>query len=116
MEPRFWLNLQSEYDIRVADQELRARLSPRIRVFHACRGVSVGFRGFARPGNDLKEYDGAWHVRINDPWRLTFKWVRAAPMTCASKTPTDPGPTGFRTLNSNGVHHVQERYASCPSR
>jgi plasmid maintenance system antidote protein VapI len=34
MEPRFWLNLQSEYDIRVADRELRAKLSPRIRVFH----------------------------------------------------------------------------------
>ena len=32
MEPRFWLNLQSEYDIRVADRELRAKLSPRIRV------------------------------------------------------------------------------------
>jgi len=33
MEPRFWLNLQSEYDIRVAYRELRAKLSPRIRVF-----------------------------------------------------------------------------------
>ncbi|HEY8905063.1 MAG TPA: plasmid maintenance system killer protein, partial [Rhodoferax sp.] len=22
----------------------------------------------APPGNDLKEYDGAWHVRINDQW------------------------------------------------
>jgi addiction module HigA family antidote len=33
MDPRFWLNLQSEYDIRVADRELRAKLSPRIRVF-----------------------------------------------------------------------------------
>jgi toxin HigB-1 len=28
----------------------------------------------APPGNELKEYDGAWHVRINVPWRLTFKW------------------------------------------
>ena len=28
----------------------------------------------APPGNDLKEYDSAWHVRINDQWRLTFKW------------------------------------------
>jgi proteic killer suppression protein len=28
----------------------------------------------APPGNDLKEYGAAWHVRINDPWRLTFKW------------------------------------------
>jgi antitoxin HigA-1 len=33
MEPRFWLKLQSEYDIRVADRELRARFLPRIRVF-----------------------------------------------------------------------------------
>lgn len=33
MEPRFWLNLEAEHDIRVADRELRAKLSPRIRVF-----------------------------------------------------------------------------------
>ena len=33
MESRFWLNLQSEYDIRVADRELRTKLAPRIRVF-----------------------------------------------------------------------------------
>ena len=33
MEPRSWLNLQSEYDIRVADRELRAKLAPRIRVY-----------------------------------------------------------------------------------
>ena len=33
MEPRFWLNLQSEYDIRIADRELRAKLAPRIRVW-----------------------------------------------------------------------------------
>lgn len=26
----------------------------------------------APPGNALKEYDGAWHVRINKQWRLTF--------------------------------------------
>jgi antitoxin HigA-1 len=32
MGPRFWLNLQSEYDMRVADRELRAKLVPRIRV------------------------------------------------------------------------------------
>jgi len=31
--PRFWLNLQSEYDIRVEERELRAKLSLRIRVF-----------------------------------------------------------------------------------
>jgi addiction module HigA family antidote len=33
MGPRFWLNLQSEYDIRVAGRELRAKLSTRIRIF-----------------------------------------------------------------------------------
>jgi proteic killer suppression protein len=37
--------------------------------------------GFLRmpPGNDLKEYDGAWHIRINQQWRLTFKWGDSGP-------------------------------------
>lgn len=39
---------------------------------------SVGFMR-APPGNDLKEYDGAWLVRINDQWRLTFKWGENGP-------------------------------------
>jgi addiction module HigA family antidote len=30
MESRFWLNLQAEYDMRVADRELRAKIAPRI--------------------------------------------------------------------------------------
>ena len=38
MEPRFWLNLQSEYDIRVADRDLRVKLSARIRVFQHSAG------------------------------------------------------------------------------
>jgi antitoxin HigA-1 len=33
IEPRFWLNLQSEYDMRMAERELRALIAPRIRVF-----------------------------------------------------------------------------------
>lgn len=33
MEPRFWLNLQAEYDIRMANRTLRDRRAPRIRVF-----------------------------------------------------------------------------------
>ena len=33
----------------------------------------------APPGNNLKEYDGAWHVRITDAWRLTFKWGNSGP-------------------------------------
>ncbi len=38
MEPRFWLNLQSEYDMRVADRELKPKLSPRIRVYQPTEG------------------------------------------------------------------------------
>ena len=38
MEPRFWLNLQAEYDMRVADRELRALIAPRIRVFQPVAG------------------------------------------------------------------------------
>jgi len=34
MEPRFWLNLQSEYDMRVATRTMREKSAPRIRVFH----------------------------------------------------------------------------------
>ena len=33
MEPRFWLNLQTEYDMRVAVRTLQAKIAPRIRVF-----------------------------------------------------------------------------------
>ena len=44
MEPRFWLNLQSDYDIRVADRELRAKLSSRIRVFQAVGGLGEAVR------------------------------------------------------------------------
>ena len=38
MEPRFWLNLQAEYDMRIADRELRAKLVPRIHVFQPAAG------------------------------------------------------------------------------
>ena len=31
------------------------------------------------PGNDLKFYDDAWHVRINQQWRLVFKWGDSGP-------------------------------------
>ena len=33
MEPRFWLNLQSEYDMRMAKRSLQNVIQPRIRVF-----------------------------------------------------------------------------------
>lgn len=35
MESRFWLNLQTEYDLRVAARELTPKLTPRIRVFRS---------------------------------------------------------------------------------
>ncbi|MDD5297502.1 MAG: HigA family addiction module antitoxin [Rhodocyclaceae bacterium] len=34
MEPRFWLNLQAEYDMRIATRALRETIAPRIRTFH----------------------------------------------------------------------------------
>jgi addiction module HigA family antidote len=34
MEPRFWINLQTEYDLRVIKREMEQKISQRIRVFH----------------------------------------------------------------------------------
>lgn len=33
MESRLWLNLQSEYDSRIADRDLRPKIKPRICAF-----------------------------------------------------------------------------------
>ena len=33
MEPRFWLNLQTEYDMRVAARALQEKIALRVRVF-----------------------------------------------------------------------------------
>lgn len=33
MEPRFWMNLQAEYDTRMATRALKEKLTARIRVF-----------------------------------------------------------------------------------
>ncbi|CAM3791401.1 HigA family addiction module antitoxin [Polynucleobacter antarcticus] len=33
MDPRFWLNLQSEYDMRVAQRTLEQHIKSRVRVF-----------------------------------------------------------------------------------
>ena len=40
MDTRFWMNLQTEYDMRVATRELKDRIAPRIRV-HG-RGAACG--------------------------------------------------------------------------
>lgn len=34
MDPRFWMNLQAEYDMRMAARTLQEKIAPRIRVFH----------------------------------------------------------------------------------
>ena len=34
MDPRFWMNLQAEYDVRIARRTLLQKITPRIRVFH----------------------------------------------------------------------------------
>lgn len=34
MDPRYWLNLQSEYDIRIAKRTLEDKIATRIRVFN----------------------------------------------------------------------------------
>ena len=34
MESRFWINHQSEHDIRMAARSLQDKTTPRIRVFH----------------------------------------------------------------------------------
>ncbi len=34
MEPRFWINLQTEYDMRMALRELKSKIAPRIRVYN----------------------------------------------------------------------------------
>ena len=35
MEPRYWLNLQTEYDMRIVTRESREKIAPRIRVFQS---------------------------------------------------------------------------------
>ncbi|WP_126444271.1 HigA family addiction module antitoxin [Sulfuricystis multivorans] len=35
MDPRFWINLQAEYDMRIAMRELHDQIAPRIRTLHA---------------------------------------------------------------------------------
>lgn len=34
MDPLFWMNLQTEYDMRIAARTLQEKIAPRIRVFH----------------------------------------------------------------------------------
>lgn len=35
MEARFWINLQAEYDLRIASRTLGEKIAPRIRVFRS---------------------------------------------------------------------------------
>jgi len=40
MEPRFWINLQAEYDMRMATRNLQKKIAPRIRVFQQADALS----------------------------------------------------------------------------
>jgi addiction module HigA family antidote len=44
MEPRYWLNLQTEYDMRIVTRESREKIAQRIRVFEPT-GSSGGLLG-----------------------------------------------------------------------
>lgn len=35
MEPRYWMNLQTEYDLRMMRHQIEAKIAPRIRVHQA---------------------------------------------------------------------------------
>lgn len=39
MEPRFWMNLQTEYDMRIAARTVQQEIAPRIRVFQPAHAV-----------------------------------------------------------------------------
>jgi antitoxin HigA-1 len=41
MDPRFWLNLQTEYDMRVASRTLQKSVAARIRVFDPTQQASA---------------------------------------------------------------------------
>lgn len=41
----------------------------------------------APPGNDLKFYGGAYRVRINGQWRLSFKWGDNGPYDVVIEDP-----------------------------
>ncbi len=40
MDPRFWLNLQTEYDLRIAVRTLQEKIAPRIRVLNRVTSAS----------------------------------------------------------------------------
>lgn len=49
MEPRFWVNLQSEYDMRIADRDLRTKLTSRIRVLQPVASSQPALDGRHHP-------------------------------------------------------------------
>lgn len=40
MEPRFWINLQTEYDMRVATRTVSDKIAARVRVFQPPAGLT----------------------------------------------------------------------------
>lgn len=54
--------------------------------------AAASLRDLARPGNRLKALKGwrkgQWSIRINDQWRICFKWPEGS-----------PGPTGVEIVD-----------------
>jgi antitoxin HigA-1 len=42
MDPRYWLNLQTEYDMRTVMRTSHDKIAPRIRVFQPAATTSAG--------------------------------------------------------------------------
>ncbi len=41
--------------------------------------AATNLSDLARPGNRLKALNGQWSIRINDQWRICFKWPKGSP-------------------------------------
>ncbi len=49
MDARFWMNLQTEYDLRVATRQMKDRIAARIRRSTAFRGAACGIARSSTP-------------------------------------------------------------------
>ena len=41
--------------------------------------AATSLADLARPGNRLEARKGQWSIRINDQWRICFKWPEGSP-------------------------------------
>jgi [glutamine synthetase] adenylyltransferase / [glutamine synthetase]-adenylyl-L-tyrosine phosphorylase len=72
---------RTQHRARLNEEPTQLPLSELSRPARPC--CSFGSRCSA----ELKAYKGAWHVRINDQWRLTFKWGPSGPFDVVIEDP-----------------------------